>query len=66
MHEILQLKEGKGRTRFLSKDELLKLAKACQASGNRYLLTMFLLAVATGLCKSEVVTGVRCHTSSVP
>lgn len=55
VREIPQLPEGPGRKRFLSKDELLRLTKSCQESRNKRLLAIFLLAVATGLRKSEAL-----------
>lgn len=52
---IPQLEENKGRERYLSKDEFLKLVRALSESLNEKLLPLFLLTIATGMRKSEAL-----------
>jgi integrase len=52
---LKQLKENKGRTRFLSSAELLALTRAIAHRRNKKLLPLFLLTIATGLRRSEAL-----------
>ncbi len=52
---IKQLKENKGRERYLSKMEFLKLVRAISEIEGTKLLPLFLLAIATGMRKSEML-----------
>lgn len=55
IYQIPQLTENCGRNRFLNGEELLRLIKACSESANKLLLPLFLLAVATGVRRSEAL-----------
>lgn len=46
--------EPRGRVRYLTKEELVKLADACKASRNPHLHTIFVLAVSTGMRLGEI------------
>jgi integrase len=50
------LTEPRGRVRFLSEDERPRLLAACQASSNRHLYPLVILALATGARKMELLT----------
>jgi integrase len=71
IHQIPQLTENRGRDRFLNKEELLRLTKACFESKNRFLLALFLLSVATGIRRSEALRlrwkdiGINCKTAYI-
>lgn len=49
------LKEQRGRTRFLSDDERNRLLHSCKQSSNPYLYQIVVLALSTGARKSEIV-----------
>ncbi len=53
--EIEMPKKPKGRTRFLSEEEISRLLKACQGSQNRFLLATVVLALNTGMRKGEIL-----------
>lgn len=55
IYQIPQLTENCGRNRFLNGEELLRLIKACSESTNKLLLPLFLLAVSTGVRRSEAL-----------
>ncbi|MEO8046924.1 MAG: site-specific integrase [Nitrospirota bacterium] len=45
----------RGRTRFLSKDEITQLLMACAQSRNKHLVLIVTLAIHTGMRKSEIL-----------
>jgi integrase len=45
----------KGRTRYLSEEEIVRLLQACARSRNRYLTSIVTLAPNTGMRKSEIL-----------
>lgn len=45
----------KGRTRFLDDEERIRLLKECQSSKNPYLYTIVILAISTGMRRSEIL-----------
>jgi len=49
----------KGRTRFLDDAERAKLLKECQSSMNPYLYTIVILAISTGMRRSELLNLTR-------
>lgn len=53
--EIELPKAPKGRTRFLSEDEIGKLLAACAQSRNQFLTAIVTLAINTGMRKSEIM-----------
>ena len=53
--QIKKLKEPKGRTRYLSHDEIQVLLSACQQSKMAYLYPIVVLALSTGARRSEIV-----------
>lgn len=55
MNRVSKPSEAKGRTRFLSDDELARLTAACQDSGNKYLYPAFLVALSSGARLNEVI-----------
>jgi integrase len=66
MRKVKKLTEPRGRVRFLSEDETYadgqtiegertRLLKACQASKNKYLHTVVVLALSTGMRQSEIM-----------
>ncbi|MGR3761117.1 tyrosine-type recombinase/integrase [Roseobacteraceae bacterium NS-SX3] len=55
MKRIRKLKEPQGRARFLSSTEREALLSACADSENPYLETIVLIAVTTGLRRSEIL-----------
>jgi len=55
MGGVRRLREPRGRVRFLEKDELDSLLRACLESSNRFLHTIVLLAVSTGMRKGEML-----------
>lgn len=52
--DIDKMKEPKGRTRFLSEDEIDRLVEACKSSENPFLLTIVLLGISTGARRGEI------------
>ncbi|MFZ4772688.1 MAG: tyrosine-type recombinase/integrase [Chlamydiia bacterium] len=56
MLRISKLKEPPGRDRLLSPEEYERLIKASEASKNRYLKTIILIAVTTGMRQGEILS----------
>lgn len=54
-HRLRRLSEEKGRTRYLEPDELVKLRTAVKGSRSRHLYPEFILSVATGIRRSEML-----------
>ena len=52
--KISKLKEPRGRVRYLSDDERVKLLAACQTSASKYLYPITLLCLLTGARKMEI------------
>jgi integrase len=52
---VPRLREPRGRVRFLSEEERPRLLAACQASHNRFLYPVVLLALSTGARKQEIL-----------
>ena len=50
---------GKGRTRFFSQEEIHKIRELCNESGSPYLLSIFTVALHTGMRKGEILS-LRC------
>ena len=55
MRKVSKPKEPSGRTRFLSDDERTRLLNACHESQNPYLYTIVVLALSTGMRRSEIM-----------
>jgi len=65
MRKVKKPKESRGRVRFLSEDEKnagkliegerSRLLKACQASSNKYLYPVVVLALSTGMRRGEIM-----------
>lgn len=55
MQHIKRLKEPRGRTRFLSKEELKRLLEACLSSKSEVIYPIVVLAVSTGMRKGEIL-----------
>jgi integrase len=53
---VRRLREPRGRVRYLSDAERPRLLAACQASHNRWLYPIVLLALATGARKQEILS----------
>lgn len=53
--KIYKLKEPRGRVRFLSDDERVKLLQACKESQSEFLYLIVVLALSTGARKMEIV-----------
>jgi integrase len=56
MARVRKPKEGRGRVRYLTDDERPRLLAACQASRNRHLYPLVMLALSTGARKGELVS----------
>ena len=53
---VSKLKEARGRTRYLTKQERFRLLDACHESFNKYLYYIVVLALSTGARKNEILT----------
>lgn len=51
---VSKFKESKPRDRYLTDDERIRLLQECEKSGNRYLKTIVVLAISTGMRRDEV------------
>ncbi len=54
--KVSNLKNPRGRVRFLSDEERLEFLISCEESSNPYLYVVVLIAIATGARKSEILT----------
>lgn len=55
MAKVKKPKEPRGRVRFLDQDERERLLEACQKSRNRFLYTIVVLAISTGMRQGEII-----------
>jgi integrase len=55
MSRVSKLKESKGRDRILSKEECEKLLNVCRQSKSPFLFPVVILAICTGIRKSEIL-----------
>lgn len=55
MRKVSKPRESRGRVRFLSDDERLRLLKACKESSNLYLYPVVVLALSTGMRHGEIM-----------
>ncbi len=55
MRKVTKPKEARGRVRFLSDDERMRLLKACKESSNPYLYPVVVLALSTGMRQGEIM-----------
>lgn len=55
MRKVTKPKESRGRVRFLSDDERIRLLKACKESSNPYLYIVVVLALSTGMRQGEIM-----------
>lgn len=58
--KITKPREARGRERFLSDAERLRLLEACRASASRHLYTVVVLAISTGMRRGEIMN-IRWH-----
>ncbi len=55
LRKVTKPKEPRGRERFLSDEERNALLQACQASTSRFLYTVVVLALSTGMRRGEIM-----------
>ncbi|AEJ02495.1 integrase family protein [Nitrosomonas sp. Is79A3] len=55
MRKVTKPKESRGRVRFLSDDERIRLLKICKESSNPYLYVVVVLALSTGMRQGEIM-----------
>lgn len=55
MRKVTKPKESRGRVRFLSDDERIRLLKICKESSNPYLYFVVVLALSTGMRQGEIM-----------
>ncbi len=55
MRKVTKGKESRGRVRFLSDEERVRLLKACKESPNAYLYPVVVLALSTGMRAGEIM-----------
>ena len=55
MRKVTKPKESRGRVRFLSDDERIRLLKACKESSSLYLYPVVVLALSTGMRQGEIM-----------
>lgn len=55
MRKVTKGKEARGRVRFLSDGERVRLLKACKESSNAYLHPVVVLALSTGMRQGEIM-----------
>lgn len=55
MRKVTKPKESRGRVRFLSDDERIRLLKLCKESSNPYLYAVVVLALSTGMRQGEIM-----------
>lgn len=55
MRKVTKPRESRGRVRFLSDDERVRLLKVCKESNNPYLYPVVVLALSTGMRQGEIM-----------
>ncbi len=55
MRKVTKGKEARGRVRFLSDDERIRVLKTCKESNNSYLYPVVVLALSTGMRQGEIM-----------
>lgn len=55
MRKVTKPKESRGRVRFLSDEERVRLLKSCKESRNHYLYPVVVLALSTGMRQGEIM-----------
>jgi len=56
LKKVKRVREARGRVRFLSDEERVRLLAACRASSCRYLYEIVVLAISTGMRHAEILT----------